>query len=133
PGVYNYEVTLTTNDGSVSSSYSDTITIFDPAVADAGDPQVLSCTSTTLQLNGSTTGSGNLIYTWTTNNGNIESGANTLNPFISAPGEYTLTVTNDYNCTSTDTVTVTEDTTPPVANITNNGLELNCNEEELTL
>lgn len=43
-------------------------------------------------------------------------------PLIACPGDYTLTATNDANgCTSTATMTVTEDTAPPGASIVSDG------------
>jgi uncharacterized repeat protein (TIGR01451 family) len=58
-------------------------------------------------------GQGVLSYAWT--GGTIDSGANTATPTISAPGVYTLTITDaDNGCTATDTVTITEDAILPV-------------------
>ena len=51
-----------------------------------------------------------LVYEWTTLDGNIISGADTLNPLVDSAGTYTLTVTNpDTECTSSDDVVVEED------------------------
>lgn len=86
-----------------------------PPNAVANAPNELNCNNTTVQINGngSSTGAG-INYNWTTTNGNITSGANTINPTVSQPGTYLLTVTNANNgCTNTAQVTVTQDITPP--------------------
>ena len=60
----------------------------------------------TLDATGSTTGS-TITYSWTTATGVIESGANTFNPIVSAPGEYTLEVTDTGNgCIGTAIVNI---------------------------
>ena len=52
---------------------------------------------------------------WTTDNGNILSGANTLNPQISSGGDYVLTVTNVINgCVTSQNVTIDEDSEEPM-------------------
>lgn len=68
----------------------------------------------TLDGNGSATGPA-ISYLWTTAVGVIESGQTTLNPLVSAPGDYTLLVTdNDNGCTSTTVVTVSANNDVPV-------------------
>ncbi|MCS7035034.1 MAG: gliding motility-associated C-terminal domain-containing protein [Saprospiraceae bacterium] len=58
-----------------------------------------------------------LLAQWTTANGNIASGANTLTPNVNAPGVYVLLLTNGPNgCTASAATTVQEDRTPPEAN-----------------
>ena len=61
----------------------------------------------TLNGNGSSSGS-NITYLWTTTNGHIVSGANTLTPVVDQVGIYVLTVTNTATtgCSSSATVTV---------------------------
>ncbi|HEX6334376.1 MAG TPA: hypothetical protein VFZ78_09120, partial [Flavisolibacter sp.] len=60
---------------------------------DAGSDPTITCASLTPQLSGSTTAL-NPVYSWTTSDGIIVSGANTANPVISKAGTYTLTVTS---------------------------------------
>lgn len=75
-----------------------------------------------LNGNGSSTGS-SFEYFWTTDTGQIDAGQNTLTPVVSAPGTYTLLVTDNINgCTQTATLTVTENTTPPQAGAGPDGL-----------
>lgn len=103
-------------------------------VAVAGIPQTLSCASTSAQLNGNGSSFGaNFIYEWTTSDGNIVSGENTLTPEINAPGEYQIQVTNtDNGCVATEVVTVSQDSNAPIAEA---GLDdlLNCNITSLIL
>ncbi len=102
--------------------------------AEAGPPRHLNCliTDATLDASGSQSGPG-ITYSWNTQNGHIQSGINTINPGIDAPGTYVLTVTNIMNgCASTDAVSVTEDIQAPQADA---GLsqELDCLHPVVTL
>lgn len=85
--------------------------------ANAGVGPPFTCLTPQLALNA--TGSANgpsISYLWTTIDGQIVSGENTLMPQISAPGIYTLEVTNTLNnCKSNASVTVTDARTTPLA------------------
>jgi SprB repeat/HYR domain len=71
-----------------------------PMPINAGSPNVM------LNAGGSSTGA-NITYAWTTTNGSIASGANTLNPIVTSAGTYCLLVTNAANgCTSSTCVNV---------------------------
>jgi hypothetical protein len=74
----------------------------------AATPGTLNCNTAQLQLSGAGSSQGqNYTYNWTTANGNIISGANTLTPAIDQPGAYALQVTNtDNGCKSTASATV---------------------------
>lgn len=102
------------------------------------NPQTVTCTTPQVTLNASTSviPAGSTIA-WTTVGGNIVSGANTLTPVVSAGGTYTLTVTNisqpgNLSCTYTATVTVTQDTTAPVAAVVSSQPRI-CVGESVTL
>lgn len=83
------------------------------AAANAGPSKLITCTTTTVTLNG-TPASGGWTYSWA--GPGIVSGANTATPAINAPGTYTFTVTNPYNlCTSTSTVIVTANPTVSIS------------------
>uniref|UniRef100_UPI003566D8D1 HYR domain-containing protein n=1 Tax=Sulfitobacter sp. TaxID=1903071 RepID=UPI003566D8D1 len=108
------------NDGDVCFEER-TITITQPSqiIANAGNAGDLSCLVKTLVLNGSVNLENQeaLDYSWTTEDGVIDSGANTLNPTVSRQGTYLLTVTNTVtNCTSMDSVNIVliPDTEDPV-------------------
>ncbi|MEL7221663.1 MAG: gliding motility-associated C-terminal domain-containing protein, partial [Bacteroidota bacterium] len=69
-----------------------------------------------LNANDSSTG-GEFIYNWTTTNGQIIAGVNTLMPTVNEPGDYTLTIENTANnCTNSALLMVAQDIVPPVAN-----------------
>jgi gliding motility-associated-like protein len=101
-------------------------------------PSILTCTNSQITLNasGSTYPAGS-TFAWTTTNGNIVSGANTLNPVVNTAGTYTLTISNTYQpgnltCTATANVTVTGDSAPPTTGLTASKL-LICSGESVTL
>ncbi len=81
-----------------------------PPVADAGPSQALHCHQTQVNLQGSSTTSGQLNYQWSaTMGGQIISGAGTSTPLVGAAGIYLLTLTSQGNgCTAIDSVAVTE-------------------------
>ncbi|MFN8303432.1 MAG: choice-of-anchor V domain-containing protein [Saprospiraceae bacterium] len=114
PGDYNLVVTSGQN-GCSSSALVNVVQNIIPPVASATTPVSLTCTSSTVQLDGTASSQGpNYTAQWTTANGIIVSGATTLTPVVGAPGTYQLMVTNSGNgCISTTTVTVTQN--PPVA------------------
>ncbi|MCC6279571.1 MAG: gliding motility-associated C-terminal domain-containing protein, partial [Saprospiraceae bacterium] len=117
PGTYNLSIVNQDNGcASAASVLVGTDYIAPDAMVAPGG--VLSCTVANLSLNG--TGSsvgGQFAYNWLTQNGNVLSGENTLQPQINAVGAYTLIVTNTQNgCTSTASTTVMADASLPVAN-----------------
>ncbi len=132
-GTYTLVVTNTTNGCTATDAANVTINLT-PPVADAGPDMELNCLSTTLTLDGTGSSAGaNITYEWTTNDGNILSGANTLTPEVDAAGTYCLTVTNNDNgCTATDCAIVTEDLTPPLASA-GPDQSLTCDSTMLTL
>jgi len=85
-----------------------------PPNADAGPNQVLDCNTTQITLDGSNSEMGpEILYQWTTGNGNILSGDQTLAPLINAAGTYILDVQNSATgCSSISTVQVTMQSTP---------------------
>jgi hypothetical protein len=76
---------------------------------DAGANQVISCVSPRVTLTAKTNIT-NGVYLWTASNGGvIVSGNNTLTAVVSAPGTYTIKVTNPQNgCIGIDEVCVTQ-------------------------
>jgi len=114
-GEYFLLVTNTTN-GCTSSPTVQITQAADVPLAVANSAPNLTCAVTQLTLNGTGTNNGvgySIIWT-ATNGGNILSGANTLNPVITEPGTYTITVQNLVNfCTANSSVIVLEDLAPP--------------------
>jgi uncharacterized repeat protein (TIGR01451 family) len=78
-------------------------------IADAGSDTTLVCSGTTLELDGTNSSQGpEFTYAWTTVDGNIISGASTLQPEIEGSGTYLLTIVNTLNgCSSADDILVT--------------------------
>ncbi|MEO0788792.1 MAG: hypothetical protein AAFY36_09025, partial [Bacteroidota bacterium] len=118
PGTYTLTITYTDPTATCTDQAS-VVVVTDPniPVAQASAPDFLSCQNDQVQLDGSgsTTGGG-IVYQWTTPDGQIVSGANTLNPTVDAIGTYTLVVTNTNNgCTAETTVFVDENFTQPIS------------------
>src|SRR4029079_8248512 len=98
-------------------------------VASAGADKALNCTITSVTLDGTSSTPG-VTYSWT---GPLGFTSTSATPSVSAPGIYTLTVLNPANtCSNSDTVTVTQDITLPVASA---GADkaLNCTITSVTL
>jgi gliding motility-associated-like protein len=118
-----------------TSSVVVTIDASIPAIT-AGQDSTLTCSRTNLKLNGAGSATGNgITHTWTTPDGNIVSGANTLSPLIDRPGIYVLTIEDiTSQCIVSDSIVVTWDTLSPIAliDLTSN-LTLNCNQSQISL
>ena len=129
-----YEVTVTdTNSGCTSTAWVVVNEIVTEPFVEAGQAQMLTCNEASLNLSGEAGLTANLVFEWTTTNGSIEDGANSLNPTINAPGIYTLTVTDITNgCSSTDEVEVTQDLNAPISDA-GPASTLNCFIENYTL
>lgn len=106
----NYIVTVTAPNGCTASTG-----VQIPADIQGPDivtqtPDELNCTTTQVSLNASVPVPGSYTYQWTTQNGNIISGAFSNNPVVSVAAVYTVQVTNQQNgCSSTEDVTVKVD------------------------
>lgn len=109
---------LVTDQGNGCTGYAEVTVQVDTLSpqADAGVGDTLTCLQTTVVLQGTVANTGNLFIEWTTNGGNILSGANSLNPLAAAPGWYTLFTENTSNgCQSADSVWVDADQEYPQA------------------
>lgn len=118
------EYSLVISRGQGGRTCYDTATVFVPAdldvpQANAGAPQILTCTKLEAQLQGTGSVGSQYAYFWTaTNGGNIVSGSTTLKPIVNAPGTYRLRVTNTVNgCTTSSTTSVTALTVPPAVTV----------------
>jgi hypothetical protein len=126
PAVYTLLVTNTatacTNTATATVTSNTT-----PPVAVATTPGNLNCTTAQLQLNGAGSSVGsNFTYNWTTSNGNIAAGQNTLLPIITSAGVYKVCVTNTVNgCTATANATVVQ--SPPISPTITLQNNINCN------
>ncbi len=100
-----------------------------------GTPAMISCTSPTINLDGTFSASGPTIsYSWTTSGGSIVSAANTNTVDVNAPGIYTLTVTdNSSGCASNQTVTVSGNSTIPTLTVSPSNYTITCATSTVTL
>ncbi len=115
-GTYTLLTTNLQNGCTATDSVVITINALAPTAIIA-QPNTLNCllTSFDLNANGSSVAP-TISYTWTAENGgNIMLGGNTLTPSVDAPGTYTLQVFDSaIGCSSTETVTVTQNIEKPV-------------------
>ncbi len=115
PGTYNVVATNSSNGCTTDALLVITENKTPPTIA-AGNDAVLNCQSPSLSLNGSTSLGANVI--WTTSNGFIVAGMQTLTPLVNKAGTYIVTATDPINgCTATDQVVVTNDANAPTAAI----------------
>ena len=138
PGTYLITASSSSNDQEeVVCSTTEEVVITQPSqiFVDAGPNQLLTCSNPTATLIGtaSTTDQIGLNYFWTTSNGVIDSGTNTPNAIVSAPGIYTLTVMSDNECSVSDTVVVSQNIVTPEVDVITNITELNCEITSITL
>jgi gliding motility-associated-like protein len=111
-GTQNYTYTVTGIAPCPNAQAVVPIVIHPNPTADAGQDEELNCdiTDATLGGPGNTPG---VTFQWT---GNVSNPA-IANPIVTDTGTYVLTVTTPFGCTDTDQVTITEDVTPPSADI----------------
>jgi hypothetical protein len=131
-GTYMLTVTDPAN-GCTASDMVAVTTNFSTPNVNAGPDKVLTCSSTSVTLDGSSSTAG-AVYLWTAiNGGAIFSGGNTATPLVQVPGTYILTVTNPVNgCSASDSANVTQDINAPNANA-GADMVLNCSVTALTL
>lgn len=125
-GPYNLTTTDGVNGCTSSTSAIVALNIVVP-VASATVGSNLNCVNASVQINGSASSQGaNFSYLWTTTNGNIVSGGNTLTPIVNAAGVYNLLVTNSENgCTNTTPATVVQ--TPVLSAGVGTSTNVSCN------
>lgn len=106
-----YILTATSQVNGCTSSANATVALNNtPPAASASTPGNLNCNTQQVQLSGAGSSQGQqFTYQWTTSNGNIVSGGNTLTPIVDAVGAYNLLVTNTENgCSSTASTNVAQ-------------------------
>lgn len=116
PGTYKLLVT----DTMLMCSDSSDVTVLDDRVDPViriDNPDTLTCQVMSVILDAGRSSSGPVFsYQWTTTDGNIVSGANTLMPEVNAPGTYQLRISNQRNgCESVGSVTVNQKDNTPVS------------------
>lgn len=131
-----YFVTITDQANCSATATATVAGDFAPPSANAGQDQTLNCTTTTLPLSGlgAAPNGSNFSAQWTTTNGQIQSGGNSLNPVVAAGGQYQLTITSLANgCTATDVALVSMDTLAPTVGITPAQPSITCIQPQVTL
>ncbi len=117
PGSYQVQITNIVN-GCTDTDEVIVQADFAQPLVDAGPDDELTCVKTSVNLQGSGSAGPNFIYLWTTTDGFIQNGANTLNPTVIADGTYNLSISNTQNgCSSTDQVFVSQSADVPNATI----------------
>ena len=124
PGTYTFVYTLDAADPCPDAATEVTVVIESAPVADAGPDQELTCNMGMVSLGGPNTSTGpGITYLWTVDDpGIVLTNPNQPLTDASQAGVYTLTVTNDIGCSSSDEVTVTADFSVPVAALSFSGV-----------
>lgn len=106
-GTYNLVVSSPSNGCTSTASAAVALNNTAPSASIAA-PGTLNCNAAQVQLNASGSSQGNnFAYNWTTTNGNIVSGGNTLTPIVNQAGTYVLQINNNQNgCTTTGSTNV---------------------------
>ncbi len=108
PGIYTFSVTNPDN-GCVKNIDIEIFEDLSPPEASIQPPNILNCVQDQVSINAKIMNLDDMTYSWTTLDGNILSGVNTLNPMVNQKGTYTLMVTNKRNhCTANFDIQVTE-------------------------
>ena len=122
-----YTVTVTTNGCTATESITITESKVLPtaSITNNTGTTILTCITSSISL----TATGGGTYSW--NNG---LGGN-ANATVTSAGTYTVTVTATNGCTATESITITENKTPPTAGITNNSATtvLTCTDPSISL
>lgn len=105
PGQYTITATYQANGCSAVQTVA-VILDDDPPVAEAGADAALDCGNPVVRLSGQGSSEGEAFaYQWTSEDGVVRSGAETLNPLVEGPGWYVLAVRDTFNaCTATDSM-----------------------------
>lgn len=127
-GLYTLQVTEPVNGCSIAATIAVNENVTHPT-ASATSNNAITCSRTTTDLKATSTTTGALFNWAGPNNFNAAS----ANATTGVPGNYTLTVTDPANgCQGTLSITVVQNTTPPVASAANNG-PISCGTPEVTL
>ena len=127
---------IVTNIDNGCSSMDEVLVVSDTnlPIAAAGNPDTLNCNQLVINLDGTASSSGiNIIYLWTTSDGNIVFGENSLMPQVDSSGNYILIVTDTISgCSAQSPVEIAIDTIAPIADA-GGSMELNCVIQNVTL
>ncbi len=130
-----YTVTVTNSDNGCTDTDDVEVTEnITPPTANAGVDDILTCTVTSLQLNGSLSSSGaNISYQWSGLGGGMATPPDAVDPTISQADSYVIVVTDaDNGCTAMDTVMVSQDANLPMAEA-GDSLRITCTNSSVIL
>lgn len=104
-----------------------------PPVVEIANPNVLTCIQNNVVLNGTGSSVGqNISYLWTTPDGHIINGQDSIIATTDQPGTYTLLVTNtSTSCSAQKSVQVTANINPPTATV--NDAIISCQQSNVQL
>lgn len=119
-----YVLTVTNQSNGCTSTDMTTVSVNQtPPVTAIQQPATLTCAVPNISLDANGSSNSGMTYTWTTLGGHFVNQTDPLSPVVDQPGDYTLQVTSTTNgCTSSQTVTVPQDITHPLANAGSDGL-----------
>ena len=132
-GVFTFVVTDTTNGCLASDEVLVTLDTVEPQIS-LDPPGTLNCITPSITLNASASSAAHdATFSWSSNTGSDIIGINSPTPLINTPGNYSLLMEDIVNgCSSTITITVNGNfTPPPINNIP--GAALNCRDESAIL
>ncbi len=126
PGIYNLQIT-NLNSGCTENQNIEIIGDFESPIVTINTPELITCDLTEINLIAVNSSQGaTFSYEWSTLNGFIVSGENTLIPTVSAAGNYELSVTDLNNfCTTQAAIEVLADADFPQVDA-GEGEELDC-------
>lgn len=130
-----YVLTITNGENNCSSATNVLVERNDtPPALSAAVPEELNCRVLTSQINVTNTTFGTSFnIAWSTADGNLLEGENTLTPTVDQPGTYELTVIDEGTaCRSSIRVLVTRDVTPPTVDL-GAGYDLGCEVKPVVL
>jgi gliding motility-associated-like protein len=129
--------TLTATDVTTGCSSSKTITVISkttPPEVSINTPSTLTCKTTSGIILTGTSSVTNFTALWATSDGSISGATNQLTATVLKKGTYTLTVTNNDNgCSTTKSVTVSDDLTVPDISVDQNPAKITCTNLTTTL
>ena len=127
-----YTLTVTGTNGCSASDSAVVTQDIVPPVVDAGADHTITCANPTAKLDATVSG-GEPPYTyeWKDSDGTVVGCTEDI--IVDKPGIYLLIATGLNGCEASDRVTVNEDVTPPIVEITSSASTLTCLVEQITL
>lgn len=130
PGTYTLTISDDSNGCEVSQSIVITENVTTPEV-NINMPDNIDCNNPNITLQAINQGNSDYTYTWTTQDGNILSGENSLTPTLDEGGTYELIAFDINNgCSAPFEITVEKNVASPEV-VIGNSFEISCDQEEI--